>query len=367
MVRDSLFFLVFVSPILGYSVTLEPAFTNGTVLVEQVSIPGNLDGAKTTVSVNTTTSEFWYFDSQAAVPGNDAAVEVVFFNFPELGTPQPLAVQITGAFPNGTRFHKTAFANDGASIINDENGIRATWKGADASFVGTSLDQPNVTYKIDINSTEANVFGTLTLRSRAPAHYPCALNVPGVSEALVPNLYWANAIPDAISDINLTVDGTQVQYSNGIGYHDKNWADKSIVHSHKFWDWGHATFGPYSIVWFAVTEKDNTLSPHAYVAKYGHPIHVACGEYSVQIRQWGGEAAYPPTTGLNDIDGLSIRYTMANGQVLVANVTKTAIVLDEIVHQRANGMVEGGIEGSGEEYDGYAHFEEYIIGLYEIM
>ncbi|KAL3482161.1 hypothetical protein BJX99DRAFT_217444 [Aspergillus californicus] len=346
----------------GYTVHLEPAFTNGTVLVEKVSVPGNLDGAKAKTSVNSTTSDFWYFDSQAARPGNDAAAEVVFFNFPDLGTPSPLAFQVTGAFPNGTRFHKTAVANGGATITNDASGIRGEWKGADASFVGTSLDGPNPTYHITINSEQTDVFGTLTLKSRAPAHYPCSLNIPGVNEALVPNLYWANAVPDAVSDVDLLIDGIPVKFTNGIGYHDKNWADTSIVKSHKFWDWGHASFGPYSAVWFAVTEKDNTTHPYAYVAKNGEPIHVACGDGSVQIRQWGGEAAFPPTTGLNDIGGIVVTYQLADGHVLEANVTKTRVVLDEVVHQRANGVVQGGVKGF-ERYDGYAHFEEYIIGL----
>ncbi|PKX95162.1 uncharacterized protein P174DRAFT_480671 [Aspergillus novofumigatus IBT 16806] len=282
----------------GYTVHLKPAFTNGTVLVEQVSVPGNLDGAKAKTSVNRTTSDFWYFDTQAARPGNDAAVEVVFFNFPDLRTPHPLAFQVTGAFPNGTRFHKTAAADGGVTVTNDAKGIRGEWKGVDASFVGSPLDQPNVTYRITINSTQTNVYGTVTLKSRAPAHYPCDLNVPGVSEALAPNLYWSNAVPDAIADVDVTIDGTRVKFTDGIGYHDKNFADASIVQSsHKFWDWGHASFGPYSAVWFAVTEKDNRTYPYAYVAKNGKPIHVGCGHGSVQIRQWGGEAAYPPRPG----------------------------------------------------------------------
>jgi hypothetical protein len=48
---------------------------------------------------------------------------------------------------------------------------------------------------------------------------------------------------------------------------------------------------------------------------------------------------------------------------LVANLTKTAIALDEIAHQRANALVEGAMEGCGRKYSGHAHFEEFIYGL----
>lgn len=191
--------------------------------------------------------------------------------------------------------------------------------------------------------------------------------MPGVSESLVPNgnLMWSNAVPDAESDVDFTIDGVPVQFRGGLGYHDKNFADTSIVQStHRFWDWGHARAGPYSVTWFVVTEKDNTTHPHAYVAKDGEPLLVACGaDEPVQVRQWGGQAAWPPKAGLNDVDGLEIRYKLPGEEQLVLNVTKTLVVLDEGVHQRANGVVQGGIEGCTETYEGYAHFEEYIIGI----
>ncbi|KXH49436.1 hypothetical protein CSAL01_12488 [Colletotrichum salicis] len=326
-------------PTLGYTLNLMPSFNNYTFPVEHISLPGNLDGAKANSSVNASTSDFWYFDTQPGVVGPSTAVEVVFFNFPDLGTSQPLVVQVTGAFSNGTRFHKNVEATDGATITNDENGVRGEWKGVDATFLGTPLDKPNVTYTITIDSDEIE---------------------------LVPYLYWANAVPDAAADVDITIDGERISFVNGVGYHDKNWADKSIIKSHKFWDWGHAQFGPYSVVWFVVTEKDNSTHPYTYVAKDGEPVHVACGAGFVNVQQWGGLAANPPSTGLNDVDGLIVTFGLEDSQTLVANVTKTAIVLDEVVHQRANGVVSGRILDSDLTYDGFADFEEYIIGFIDV-
>ncbi|KAL2873182.1 hypothetical protein SGCOL_011652, partial [Colletotrichum sp. CLE4] len=284
-------------PALGYTLNLLPSFSNYTVPVEPISLPDSLDGAKANFSVN-----------------------APHFRLLE---PQPLVVQVTGSFSNGTGFHKTVEATDRATITNDENG-------------------------------------------RAPAHYLCALNEPDVSEELLPYVCWANAVPGAAADVDITIDGERISFVNGVGYNDKKWADKSIIKSHKFRGWVHAQFGPYFVVWFVVTEKDNSTCSYAYVAKDGEPIRVACSAGSVNVQQWGGLAANLPTIGLNDVDGLIVTFSLGDGQTLVANVTKTTIVLDEVVHQRANGVVSGQVLDSELTYDGFAHFEDYIIGFIDV-
>jgi len=37
--------------------------------------------------------------------------------------------------------------------------------------------------------------------------------------SIMPNVGWSNAVPDAISEVHLTVNGTNVDFS-GVGYHD---------------------------------------------------------------------------------------------------------------------------------------------------
>lgn len=36
---------------------------------------------------------------------------------------------------------------------------------------------------------------------------------------MLPHIGWANAIPDAVTRVDLTVGGTQVRFT-GVGYHD---------------------------------------------------------------------------------------------------------------------------------------------------
>jgi hypothetical protein len=53
----------------------------------------------------------------------------------------------------------------------------------------------------------------------APAHYPCGCAEAGQSLEILPTLGWANAVPDAVGLVDLTVNGTNVKFS-GAGYHD---------------------------------------------------------------------------------------------------------------------------------------------------
>jgi hypothetical protein len=54
----------------------------------------------------------------------------------------------------------------------------------------------------------------------APAHYPCGPAVAGQNMEVGPHIGWANAIPDAASTVELTINGTKLAFA-GTGYHDK--------------------------------------------------------------------------------------------------------------------------------------------------
>jgi hypothetical protein len=187
------------------------------------------------------------------------------------------------------------------------------------------------------------------------------VNLPGTTEELLSHLFWANAVPDAEANVNLTINGTSLAINDAIGYHDKNWGDASIITSPRFWDWGHARFGPYSVVWYDLLDKNNTERVSGYVAKHGKILEASCGETAVQVRQWGPSTTYPPAAGLPSVQGVFARFDLGNGDVLVANVTKDLIVHAEgSIYARALGSVKGGIEHQ-ETFEGRAFFEEWIM------
>jgi hypothetical protein len=185
----------------------------------------------------------------------------------------------------------------------------------------------------------------------------------GVTQNLLPGLYWANAVPDAETVVDLVVGDTPIAFTDGVGYHDKNWGNKSIIDGPRYWDWGHGRLGPYSIVWYSLLDYNGQESRRAYVVKNGEVLLVSCGLESMEVRQRGGKAAWPPTTGLLETDGLAIRYTLPGGEVMALNVTTEFIVRDESgAYQRANGHIVGGIVGQ-DTFEGRAHYEEFIFGI----
>ncbi|KAB8251375.1 hypothetical protein F9C07_2281331 [Aspergillus flavus] len=348
-------------PTLANRLYLPPVYHNGSVEVENFSVPGNLDGFKMKTPANSTSFDFWYFDAFSR--NTSAAINIVFFNTGDFAAnPHPLTVQISGTFDNGTQFSGEALASEGAFITNDESGITGNWLGSGASFYGTNLEKPNVEYVVKLNSPSIGVRGTFKLKSRAPPHYPCNPNVDGLNTLLLPHLHWSNAVPDAQANIDLTINGTEFKVTDGVGYHDKNWGDASVITSPKYWDWGHASLGPYSLVWYDLLDYNNTEHVYAYISKNGNLMHNNCAEKAVEVRQWGANATYPPTSGIATNEGLTARFDLGGGQAFVANLTKEVIIHDQIVYARALGSVTGGIEGQ-EQYQGRGAYEEYVYGL----
>ncbi|CAG8018514.1 unnamed protein product [Penicillium nalgiovense] len=60
--------------------------------------------------------------------------------------------------------------------------------------------------------------------------------------------------------------------------------------------------------------------------------------------------------------GLTARFILGGGQDFAINLTKQAIVHDEIVYARALGSVAGGIEGRA-VHSNRVHHEGYAYGL----
>ncbi|EEU43350.1 uncharacterized protein NECHADRAFT_82547 [Fusarium vanettenii 77-13-4] len=341
---------------------LKPEYYNGTISVEHLSVPENLDGFKMSTPAARKSADFWYFDVFSKA--TNQTLNIVFFNSGEFKQyPHPLSVQVSGVFPNGTDFYYEALADEGVSITNSPQGIQGEWGGI-GSFKGSSLEKPNVEYSIKLDSPDMGISGKIKFKSMTPAHYPCDLyGAIGVTQNLLPGLYWANAVPDAETVVDLKVKDTAIQFKDGVGYHDKNWGNQSIIDGPKYWDWGHGRFGPYSVVWYNLLDYEGKETRRSFVVKDRKVLMVSCDPKSMEVRQKGGKAAWPPTTGLLETDGLSIHYTLPDGQELNVDVTTEIIVRDESgAYQRANGIIKGGIKGK-ETFKGKAHYEEFIFGI----
>ncbi|KAH8660443.1 hypothetical protein BX600DRAFT_523392 [Xylariales sp. PMI_506] len=336
---------------------------------ESVAVAGGLDQPKLSgIAPDALSYDWWYFDAVSA--STNASVVFVFYNGGPLGFINryhegPMSVSLTGTYANGKRFSENAAATGGISLNNTEaDGISADWVGSGFSFTGSSLNSANPVYTITIDSPSVDVYGTVTFKSRAPAHYPCGPNVEGEVEELMPHVFWANAVPDAEVTVNLTIKGNRIAFTDGVGYHDKNWGDTPFITATSSWYWGHAYLEPYSIVWFDAVDSGGNEHFSGYVAKDGEVIGSSCNPNAVVVRPWGDNSAYPPTLFTGAMQGIEAKFDLGSNGTFIANVTTgLALVDDVLVYIRTLGTVEGGLEG-GEQYKGRALFEEFKLNLF---
>ncbi|GJD04765.1 Hydroxyneurosporene synthase [Colletotrichum higginsianum IMI 349063] len=332
---------------------------NSSTIAEITSQPGNLDGPKLKPGVNETSFDWWYFDVVSTTSKNES-LTIVFYNSgpSSLGNPGgPLSIQVTGVFANGTAFGTIADATCGATMKNDEDGISSVWNGAGASFTGTSLDQRGVEYTVAIDNPTIGINGTLTLKSVSLPHYPCDLNKPGVSQQIIPDVFWSNAVPDAVATADFAIAGSPLRFT-GNGYHDKNWAATIFSDTFNTWYWGHARLGPYSLVWFDVVTKDGREHFSSWITKDGELFTQSCQPNSVVVRPWGQNSEFPPTPKMPAPSGYMIQYDLGGGKAFVANFTSENIQLSTNTYKRMTGPIVGGVEGH-EQYSGRSLCEQF--------
>lgn len=150
----------------AWSVDFAPGYSNASVIdIEKVSIPGpgNLGAPKFNVTANHASSDWWYFDAVSTVPGDNTTIEIVFFNAGVIPTNNPISVQVTGTYTNGSNFDKYVEASGGAMVTVDENGVRGEWRGAYGNFSSTPLEEPGLTYTIYLDAPEIGVRGSFVL------------------------------------------------------------------------------------------------------------------------------------------------------------------------------------------------------------
>lgn len=210
----------------------------------------------------------------------------------------------------------------------------------------------------------------------APAHYPCGCVEAGQPLEILPTLGWANAVPDAVSHVDLTVNGQMVKFS-GAGYHDskshttstislvtpqtENWGSQPFTSVVGSWYWGHGRLGPYSIVWFDALSPDGIESVSAYVTLHGRVVASSCT--GIKVRPLGN-ATYPPKAG--DAPpagfGLEIDLGLSQGGLLVVNATNEVHVVNTTTYHRWSGRLSGGFQGQ-EQLSGNALYEEFQLAV----
>ncbi|CEL04908.1 hypothetical protein ASPCAL06032 [Aspergillus calidoustus] len=366
MHMPSIFSLLLLVPSLHATTTIVPAVpANQVSQVTWTSGNSSFDGPKVS-PINSTTWTDWYFEAvESPTPGPEQASIVVAFytatpggfdllsGFASAGYTSLTLAEAEVTWRNGTTetflFNATeariTVVGDGASGLFGED--QDTW----ASFAGS----PDMSlYRVDLRSAE--ISGSLTLRSTAPAHYPCGPAVAGQNLQIAPNIGWANAVPDAEATVHFTIHDQPFEFT-GIGYHDQNWGSASIAANVGSWYWGNGRVGDYSIVWYDLLTPDGENTIAAYVARNGEILVAQCA--GLRVRPYGANATYPPLISTGNPTGFTVTIDLPDERVeLTATGTYiTAGGWENAPYTRWSGTLQGRI--GGEDLDGKAIFEEF--------
>ncbi|KAJ4490640.1 hypothetical protein J3R30DRAFT_3694346 [Lentinula aciculospora] len=325
------------------TVTFPPTVGLGTSDVQYTSSASSFDALKIS-NVNSTTYEWYYFDA-ISDDGSYSAVATFFIApntaFPFTGSPtMTLEVLLSIQTPDSDVFYLNGvFATD-AQVTTDGDGASGIWEGTGLSF-NSSSDMSS--YDIVIDSADLmGVTGTISMQSIAPAHYPCSAAQAGATMQLLPNVGWANAVPDSRATVQLEINGQNVSFT-GSGYHDMNWGDIPFLDAVGTWHWGHGRLGPYSLVWFDGTSQDGSPHTSGYVSLNGAIVGSQCSGVNVTATS----------------SGFDIGIDLGEEGVVQAQFSTDHTLLSfQDVYFRWSGSLVGGISG-GEQYTGSAMFDEF--------
>ncbi|KAL4963061.1 uncharacterized protein BDV14DRAFT_95822 [Aspergillus stella-maris] len=355
--------------------------TASTVIVPDhaVNAPSNaqfisnhtaFDGPKV-FPINASTWDWWYFDAVQVSPdtnSTDQASVVATFYTALPSAFEPLALyaargftslslgEIVVTWPNGTR-NVFLFNSTEARITTVGDGAVGVWESpeGDASFRGS---EDMRIYEVTLESEI--VSGRIVLQAIAPPHYPCGPAEAAQGMQLAPGIGWANAVPDAISDVHLTVYGQNLDFT-GIGYHDKNWGNVNFAQHVGTWYWGHGRVGPYSLVWFDYVspkpEQNNRVA--VYVSRGGEILTSQCS--GVTVRPFGDNSTYPPlmSTGAPTGFNISVEIPGADDMEFAAMAKYVVAGSSMVGYVRWTGSLE--VEVDGERMVGETLYEQFAF------
>ena len=167
-----------------------------------------------------------------------------------------------------------------------------------------------------------------------------------------PHIGWSNAIPDAITTVNVSFGLSRLEFI-GTGYHDKvnlrfchlpwvdipalqNWGDQPFIENVGRWLWGHGRLGPYSIVWFDLVHPNGTEYLSAYATQNGTIVSSRCD--GITVRSITNSEFFLS----ENLRGYHIGLDLGNQGVLGVNVTNIFVTLQAgDIYTRSLGRLEG--------------------------
>jgi hypothetical protein len=137
-----------------------------------------------------------------------------------------------------------------------------------------------------------------------------------------------------------------------------SWGDEPFVYATSSWYWGHANFGPYTLVWFDALSTAGVEYVSSYITSNGVVLAASNAAGSITVRPFGANSDYPPKITTGTPTGFTISATLSTGQTFVANATIGVVAYNNGAYGRYSGAVTGGIQG-GVQYSGKGLWEQF--------
>ncbi len=276
------------------------------------------DGARTDNRPGT--YEWWYFDAHL---DDGAKLVVVFQNKDVVNPDRPLSplLRLNLDLPDGRSFEKLVSLPAGAWNAATE---RADVRLADNRFEGDLH-----TYRITATAEEVSVAVTLT--GQIPPWRPATGHlVFGANREL--EFAWLPAVPQGAVTGTYTVDGVTTAIT-GVGYHDHNWGNVSLVKIIHDWYWARGQAGPYSVIASYITAVEKFGSQAIPVFMLARENEIVADDAS--LVRFETEGVYP-----DDVTGKPVasvtRYIYEHGDdTVVVSFTRErdltrALMVDEL-------------------------------------
>jgi predicted secreted hydrolase len=204
--------------------------------------------------------EWWYFDGSL---DDGSSLVIVFYTKDMIMPNKPLKPKISIELdrPDGTKVHNEVEMDSSYfSASKDSCNVRI---GAN-SFSGNLHDYA---IHVDIDGIKADI----ALHGTVPSWRPNTgfMNFQKGKDSHY--FAWLPSVPQGNVNGTVTISG-RAQAIKGVGYHDHNWGDVSMLKLIHDWYWGRAQVGNYSVIASYITAADkynNAVMPIFMLARDG--------------------------------------------------------------------------------------------------
>ncbi|WP_127358335.1 hydroxyneurosporene dehydrogenase [Actinacidiphila soli] len=244
------------------------------------------------------TYEWWYFDAHL---DDDAMLVVAFMTkeFTDLNKPLSPVIRIDLTLPDGTQLNKLVeLPADSFSAFTETCDVRI----GDSVFAG-DLHAYTIRARVEEVEVEVRLTGQVPAWRPETGHW--LFGEDGESY-----FAWLPAVPQGVVEATYSVGGDSHTVT-GVGYHDHNWGNASVLDLMHHGYWARGAAGPYSVIASYITAQERygyAALPVFMLARDGQLIADDAGKVTFEAL-----GRYTDAKTGKPVDNIT-RYTYTDGE-----------------------------------------------------